>query len=188
MMPSLEDINSLNQKIKEKSKAYKDLIISLDIWLKRLNKKIELLKENLKNEIFVLEKLFNNYNQDYINYTHFNNFIYFYENMKKLNNDYLIKFSKSINFEEQTKNLLELLCNQNLENQEKTGILTKIDDVYPYFISQITDNVIFIHSNKGAYLLSYKNNKLYFLKNAKIFLDSKISSISCSNRTNKIYA
>ena len=127
MMPSLEEIDSLNQKIKEKSKAYKELIISLDIWIKRINKKIELLKENLKNEISVLEKLFNNYSQSYINYTHFKNFIYFYENLKLFNNDYLSKFSKSIDFEEQTKHLLELLCNQKLKNNEIiTGNLYQI--------------------------------------------------------------
>ena len=188
MMPSLEEINSLNQKIKEKSKAYKDLIVSLDIWLKRVNKKIELLKENLKNEIYVLEKLFNNYNQDYINYTHFNNFIYFYENLKIFNNDNLDKCSKSIKFEEQTKSLLELLCNQNLENKENTGMLIKIEKFNPYFISQITDNIIFISSNREAYLLTYKNNKYYIFKNGKIFFESKITSISCSNKTNKIYA
>jgi hypothetical protein len=89
MMPSLKEINSLKQKIKEKSKAYRNLIISIDNWLKILNKKIDLLKENLINEISVLEKLFNNYSQEYINYTHFQNFIYFYENINIYNKDNL---------------------------------------------------------------------------------------------------
>ena len=188
MMPSLKEINSLKQKIKEKSKAYRDLIISIDNWLKILNKKIDLLKENLINEISVLEKLFNNYSQDYINYTHFQNFIYFYENINIYNKDNLKNFSKSIKFEEQTKNLLEVLCNQNLENKKKTGTLNTIPEFSPDFISPITDYVVFIHSNNEVCLLSYKNNKLNILKNSKLFFDLKITSVSHSNKMNKIYA
>lgn len=190
MMPSSNEIYSLKQKIKEKSKVYANLIFSIDIWKKKLNRKIELLKEKLMNEIIVLKKLFNNYSQYYINYTHFKNFIYFNKKIKLFNNDYFNKFSKTINFEEQTRNMFQILFKTNFDKEEKVRSLTHIKISNPYFIGKVIDNIILIYANDCVFLLSNNNkdNKLYILNNTKILFNYKIDSISTFKEKNQIYA
>ena len=57
-IPSLTEINNLKNKIKQKTQTYTDLIKKLDKWKLTINKKIEDLKNNLNQEINILEKMF----------------------------------------------------------------------------------------------------------------------------------
>ena len=61
-MPSVNDLKYLINKINEKEKVYEELSKLLDEWCKILFKKIEKLKKNLKKEIELLRKLFENFN------------------------------------------------------------------------------------------------------------------------------
>jgi hypothetical protein len=60
-MPSDNDIENLKIKIKEKSQFYEKLIEKLDEWSQKFSLKIEELKQNLKDEISLLEKIIFNY-------------------------------------------------------------------------------------------------------------------------------
>ena len=54
IIPSKSQLELLKEKIIEKSNSFDSLINSLDEWQKELNKKIERIKQNLKNEIRII--------------------------------------------------------------------------------------------------------------------------------------
>ena len=67
-MLSNHDINNLNDKIKKKLDFIEEVLISIEKWQKIFIKKIERLKESVKNEKQIIEKLFSNFNPFFINY------------------------------------------------------------------------------------------------------------------------
>ena len=71
IVPSLNDIENLKKSIKEKKNYYNNLIEKIDIWKKEVFRKAEQLKQNLKDEISFIEKIINNYNYSFENYTYF---------------------------------------------------------------------------------------------------------------------
>ena len=61
LIPSKNRINNLKNKIREKSKYYENIIDSINQWERTLMNKTNRLKQNLRSEINLLEKLFFNY-------------------------------------------------------------------------------------------------------------------------------
>ena len=57
-IPTDDEIESMNQKIKKRKERYKELIQMLNEWQIKIYNKIEELKNNLKYEIELMEKCF----------------------------------------------------------------------------------------------------------------------------------
>ena len=192
MMPTTNEINSFKERIKCKSEIFNKLIISINNWQEKLNKKIDKLKENLKNEITVLEKTFLNYNQNYMNYTYYQNFIKFNKEMNIFNNKYLKEFYENIRFEEQTRSIIEVICNPNYESKtKKNGILLEDKDLNNCLLSKINNNIFFgFFGNNKACLFKFNNEscKLDIINNSIISFNESIYSISNSKKNQKIYA
>ena len=76
-----------------------------------------------------------------------------------------------------------------MENKVNNGTLYKLNNFNGDIIHKVNDYIIFVHSSKEAFLLSYdsKNNELNILKNSKVLFEDNITSISNSIITNKIY-
>ena len=91
-MPSVNDIKNLINKINEKEKVYEELSKLLDEWCKILFKKIEKLKKNLKKEIELLRKLFENFNLKFPSASYCFNFFNIKDYIKNINNESLNKF------------------------------------------------------------------------------------------------
>ena len=70
-MPSDKEIESLKIRIKEKSNFYEKLIKKIDEWNRKITQKIKELKQNLKDEISLLEKIIFNFNNNFRDYTYF---------------------------------------------------------------------------------------------------------------------
>ena len=189
LIPSENDINSLRNKINQRTKKYQELMESLDEWKEKVFNKIEQLKKNLRYEIELMKKLFFNYNKYFINYTYFKNFEYF---IHKINNRSSNKFNKCYCFDD-FKNILELLFtnkkneefkNKNLYLKYKykltEGIIKKINDDHFFVYSYNTDEVKLIKvSDEGVFET---------LEKTKIDFNRKIYSVSLSIQKNKIYA
>jgi len=196
MIPSINNINSLSKKIKEKKIYIQNIIISLDKWLSKLRDNINTLKKNLEGTIEIFEKLFTNFSQQFLNYAYHSNFTYFKQLIDN-ENDFLNKFYNSKSFEEQTKNLFELLGQDKPETKEKkaylkqykifnngNGKLKKINDKFFFYFSDIKNivNISFYINNKDD-----QRDNLYFYKNSKIDFKDIIYSISPSINLKKIY-
>ena len=101
-MPSVYQLDTLKEKINKKSKAFDVLIKSINDWQIEFNKKIERLKLNLKIEIRILQKLFMNFNHDYIDYIYFTKFKEFFDTLEDYNDDNLQKFLQTPSFKEKS--------------------------------------------------------------------------------------
>ena len=194
-MPSLAQINSLKKKIKKKSEIFEKIINSINKWQNKLNKKLHKLKENLKNEIKILEKLFLNFNQDYVNHTYYSNFYYFNENIEAINNKYLNNILLSQDFEEETKNIINLLFynDTKIKKEFKKGILKKDNYIgEDGLIEKFTDNLFFSFSyfERIIKLVFYNDekNETYYYENSKIEFRYRINSVSFSLDKKRIYA
>ena len=195
LMPSRHKINSLNDKIKKKSEYINKLINSIENWQKKFNQKIENLKQNLVNEIILIEKLYLNFNQYFQNYFYYTNFNNFYDDFDNMNNEYLKKFSNSSKFKEQT----EILTKFIFSNEKSSELIIKsgyFDKLFEFDvdgkIAKINDKYFFNYSYelKSVEIDRYRKDKeeIYFLEKSKIAFDYKIHSISVSTKSNKIYA
>ena len=153
--------------------------------------KIDNIKQNLKNEIKLIEKIFSNYNQYFLDYFYFLSFHHFYDNIENINNKHLRKFKDSINFEEQTKILMNYIISNNNEIKYKNVLIKKLID-FGGIISKINDKYFFSYSylSNIAEIDKYHKdkNEIYYLPKSKISFPDKIYSVSCSNKSNKIYA
>ena len=188
-IPSENEIENVNHKIKKRKETYKELIQSLDEWEIKVHNKIEGLKKNLLYEIELMEKMFSNYNKFFLNYLYFKNFDYFKNYIERDN----LKFDKCYSFSEFREILDELFekksTNENLfEEKEldlieefsiKNGIITKIDD--KYFFNYCSNDKV------GISFID-KNGELNTLKKTIIEFSINIHSVSVSFRKNKIYA
>ena len=107
-IPSLKDVDNLNQNF-QKKKVYNDNIIKkIDEWKAKILSKIEELKQNLRDEISLFQKIINNYNYTFGNYTINRSFKIINEYFEKFRNENLYKFSKANNFEKETEILFEI--------------------------------------------------------------------------------
>lgn len=99
LVPSKNDINKIKNKMEQKVKFYDKIINSIEEWERKIIYKSNQLKQNLKDEISLLEKLFLNYNQFFLNYPYlclFKNF----DNFKNKYNEKLLEFDKCLKIED----------------------------------------------------------------------------------------
>ena len=190
-IPTNNQINNLNDKIKSKSKRLEELIISIDKWKEKLLQRIERLKNCLKSEIHLLEKMFINFNQYFVNYIYFTNFEEIEKYIGNINNKYLNNFNINSPFEEQTKNIMKILCYGKNEIEQKKGALIEKYKMEEGMIAQINEDIFLNHYFKSNLLdLDYYNKKdysIYYLNNSEVTFKEKIYSVSYSNKNNKIY-
>ena len=183
-------INILKGKILKKYIAFDSLTKSLDEWVQELIKKIEGIKKKLNNEIRLLEKLFFNFNINYIDYSYYSNFHSFLDVIEDTNNKYLKLFMESHSFERKTKCIFDLLQFKEPEmiNQKlklKSYFLIGDDNILVNFTDEF---LLCTNYEKNSFeLLSYSKNKDTFLITTKIDFKEKISSITYSNGKTKIY-
>ena len=189
MMPSIYKINQLRDKINKKKLAYEELKNLLDEWIKELIKKIEKLKQNLEKEIELLEKLFYNFNQNFINYTYYYNFHDLNNYINNFNSEKLHKFCMSVNFEEKTKNLFDFLCPYNNKLIQQNFYLENPNYIGNGIISKISDTLFFTYNEalKNIEINNYNNNKSILQFSNKIKFYHLIYSVSSSKIDNLIY-
>ena len=140
----------------------------------------------------LLEKIFFNYNQFFINKTYLSLFDIFEKHINKNNSVLLNNFINTLDIEEQTKILFELfkISKKNDEKiiqkkfdfnqcyQIKDGIFEKINNYY-YFESD----------TKNIYIIKYeKEDKLIYNPNFCPKFNEKIYSVSISKENSQIYA
>ena len=192
LIPSKKDIINIINKIKKKSKFYEEIILLINQWERILISKSNQLKQNLRDEISLLEKIFTNYNQFFLNYSYLSLFKNF-DNFKSKNNDLLKKFYKSFKIEEQTKILFEIF---NINKRKETNIASKsikLQNYYPInngIIEKINNNFYFEYDNKKIYLIKYeeKDDNLYYRDDLCPEFDKKINSVYISPKKNQIFA
>ena len=194
LMPS----KNLLEKFKKKLKKYDDLIKSIETWFKELNQKIIRLKQNIIDEKQLFQKLTLNFNQSFINYSYFSNFIYLNKYTKNFNNEYLDNFMKSSTFKEKGNILLDYLSLEELESKKIPDIKvhTNINLECSNFmnidnIAKITDNYFFKHSfdDKEIVVLNYneKENTFYEIQKTKDIFIYKIYNVTVIDNLDKTY-
>ena len=200
LIPSSNKIKDLKNKIRKRASNYENIINLINIWKKNVVNKIEELKQNLRDEIDFMEKMFSNYNKYFLNYTYFKNFEYFYDYISRKNSD---KFTGCDNLQKLTIILLNIfnLSNNNKrmnqddidvdeegynnlfhKNKKKYELIEKINDEYLFNYSSEKKRVSLIYINNGDN--SIKDN----LKQTKIEYNRKIHSISLSKDNKRIIA
>ena len=192
-MPSDQKIESLKIRIKEKSKFYENLIQKIDEWNRKITQKIEELKQNLRDELSLLEKIIFNFNNNFRDYTYFENFNYINNNITNTtNNQYLLEFYNSLSFEKQTEIIMTIFKYMgkyvNL-NKDKNGYPEIIQSNFIYkYIKKIDDNyfVGYNENNKNIHFLYYNKNKNKLELINQLFIGD-IYSISKSTLENKIF-
>ena len=107
-IPNLKDVDNLNQNLLKKKIFYDNIIIKIDEWKTKILTKIEELKQNLRDEISLFQKIINNYNYTFGNYTLNKSYKIINEYFEKCRNENLYKFSKANNFEKETEILIEI--------------------------------------------------------------------------------
>jgi len=191
---SNNQIKSLKNKIKKKSDCINNLIKSIDEIERKLISKIKYLKQTLKNEIDLFEKIYLNYNQFFYNYFYYTNFINFLNEFDdNINNDYLKKFNDLETFEEKIENLMNLLnYKEKTPVEDKDYLMEKMPQVESGIFSKINDTYFFNFSDISytVELQRYKKevNDIFYLPKSRIKMQYKIESVSVSTKSNKIYA
>jgi len=188
-IPSDNEIESVNKRIKKRKERYKELIQTLDEWEIKVHNEIEGLKKNLLYEIELMEKMFSNYNKYFLDYTYFKNFYYF---KYYIYGDYL-KFDKCYTFSE-FREILDKLFKQKSNNENKPQ--ENVIDIREQFrinngiIAKINDEYIFSSSNRDEVKISFleKNGNLTTLEKTLIEFNRIIYSASVSLQKNKIFA
>ena len=190
-IPSLEKIKNLEEKIRKKSDAFDSLIKSLNEWQNELNKKIERIKKKLKNEISIIQKLFLNFNIDYIDYTYYSNFNEFYSVIDDYNNKYLKQFMEAYNFNERTRYIFKLLT-ANYLYPEVINNNYQLTECYSgnggLIIENFKDKFCLYYSNFHKYISIVKLVDNEFTKYIKLEFNEKIFSLNISPDKKKVYA
>lgn len=193
IIPTNYEINSLNNKIKEKINYLKNLINSINTWQEKLINKINNIKGNLEIEIEIMEKLFKNYNQNFLNFTYHSNFKDFHKYIQISNNKSLTHFYNCTLFEDQMLNMSKIMCSKNLKISQKNGILKEIIGKEIGKIAKINDKYILYYSenNKKIMIAFYReeNDKphISYEENAYIDFDYPIYSICPSIENQRVY-
>ena len=189
LYPSFKQINDLKNKIIEKKKKYKELFISLDEYKQKIINRTEELKQNLLDEINLLEKLFKNVSQSFLSYTYFNNFHNFLNNMKNISNIELNEFYNSFG-EKKFEAFIKLVSPHKKEIILSNGILKPQYSLKNGIIEKLNYNTIFsnLNINNQVGLIAYnKKDGLYYFSNTNNYFKEKIYSISISNDEKEIY-
>ena len=149
------------------------------------------------DEISLFEKIILNFNNNFINYTYFHNFNYMNKKLVDIsNNNYLIEFLKTENFESQTqilmtifKNIGKKLDKNNEEKKEKKQSITNINNQNLFrIVEKLNDKYFVNYLNDKTLNLSYydeQQNNIIFC--GKITLNENVYSISHSMIENKIF-
>jgi hypothetical protein len=190
MIPTEDDIEKLNYKIKKRKERYLELIDSLDEWEIKIYNKIEELKKNLMYEIEFMEKMFSNFNKYFMNYTYFKNFKYFKDYMY---NTYSKKFDKCYTFDDLEDILRKLFKKDSIDKRHELkemdlresfslndGVITKINDEYFFSYSYSKDEVKISSIDKYGSIKTLEKTTIDFRR--------KICSATVSLHKNKIYA
>ena len=193
IIPSLKDIEDLKNRVLEKANFTNNLIKKIDFWQQKINSKAEELKQNLKDEINLIEKFILNFNNTFMNYTYFQNFDYINKNVEsKSNNQNLIKFFNCENFEKQTEILIEvfkLMGKKKLKEKKPTkvkGQICTINNNINYKIVLKTFDQYFIyHDYSNIYFSFYDNSNKKIINVECITSNSDLYSISISSIKDK---
>ena len=175
IIPSTKEINYIQNEINKYKKIYEEYFSLLDEWKIKINYKIENYKQNLKDKMSLIEKLFTNFNRYFNHYTYYKNFKYFKDyidddrdisNAKKL-----IKCNSFGTFNQILKEISET-------NEEKGQIeienLRGFELESPFYgrikkIERIDDNHFFIYSSDSVKLIiQEENDDLSVLDNTRI--------------------
>ena len=191
IIPSSKDIEDLKKRIRDKANFTNSLINKIDIWQQKINSKAEQLKQNLKEEINLLEKFIFNFNNTFMNYTYFNNFDYINKNIDtKSNNNNLIKFYDCENFENQTEILIEVF--KHLGKKIKVKELTKakgqyctIQNLNYKIVLKSFDKYFITHDYHNIYFSFYDDSNKKIINYECITLNSEVYSISISSIKDK---
>lgn len=188
LIPSENEIDKLNHKIKKRKERYRELIQSLDEWEIKIYNKIEELKKNLMYEIELLEKMFSNFNKCFMDYTYFKNFEYFEDYM---DNTYSSKFDKCYTFDD-LKDILEKLFEKEETNEEPDLKEFELNEGYKVdgLITKINDEYIFCYSfhNDNVKIMSIDNHGINALDKTIIDFRQRIYSAYVSLKKNRIFA
>ena len=192
LIPSNDKINNLINKIKEKNKFYEEIINSIDQWQNAIISRINQLKQNLRDEISLLEKICLNFNYFYIN----NTYLSLFGNIDKYisrKNELLYKFNNSTKIEEKTKILFKLSnINNDISNTNEI-ILEKVNyklDCYKMEgLFEKVNNKIYLelNENKLRFLKLNEDKKFKYCNKFHEFRE-KIYSVSISPEKQQIYA
>ena len=171
------------------------MIRKIDEWnMKNNNSKVEELKQNLRDEISLLERIIFNFNKNFRNYTYFKNFRYINNYVNSINsltnNKYLSEFYNCLSFEKQTEKLMSIfkyIGKKAIIKQNKIGYLKNIQTFASYkFIEKIDENYfIGYDESKKTVLFFYINDMINSIYN--YYIKENIFSISKSTLENKIF-
>ncbi len=189
-------INSLFNMIEQKKLMYQKLIDSINRWQEELVKKINILKNNLKEELNLLEKMIYSYNPYFTNYTYHENYNYLHNNMKIINNKDLNNFVNEYKFDEQTKYIMKVLLKKNKTNTKYKKIncfLESKDDGCHEKVIKINSNFFLSYSShySGRHKIKMKLNEYQkgnIYNGKEINFNEAIYSFSSSKDKTKIYA
>ena len=201
LIPSSNKIKDLKNKIRKRASNYENIINLINIWKKNVVNKIEELKQNLRDEIDFMEKMFSNYNKYFVNYTYFKNFEYFYDYISQKSRDI---FNGCDNLQKLTSVLFKIFnFNNNKKNkslhqvdidvnEDENKLLYKNKNDYKT-IEKINDEYLFNYSSENKRVsLTYINNEnnsiIDDLEQTKIKYNNELHSISLSRNKNKIIA
>ena len=187
-IPTLSQINGINNKIKR----YDELIKSIDDWLKTFIKTLENLKDNILKEKEFISKICLNFNIKFMNYTYYSNFNTLNKYMKSFKNKYLENFYKKCTFFEKTKNILQYFVSENDKNTKivkKTGLLMDKFYIGQGYVQKINEKYFLVHSSKdkSITLNSYEDEDTFTENISKITFKKKIYSMSVSKEENNIF-
>ena len=188
-IPTSKEIKDFQKKIKQKAECYKELKYKINVWKNKIITKTEQLIQNLEKEIIILEKIILNFNDKYMNYTHYNNFHHLKNFVKDINNESLIKFNDNPDFRNQSINLIDLF---SFYYPKKSSIKKLKANTKPYYslnntIPEKINNQCYLDISNGISIGFYDKKEDKFscwkLNNFK----DKIYSISLSFDKKIIY-
>ena len=137
--------------------------------------------------MIILDKIVLNFNNKFMNYTYYNNFIHLNSFVKNINNEYLIKFNNNPDLREQSLNLINLFYPKKPETKIlKIDIKKKISfqGVIP---EKINNQFYFDKSYSSIINYTKYNNEFSYCFKLNDF-NEKIYTISLSLDKNIIYA
>ena len=191
VMLSNSQIDSLKDKIKQKKSTYKKIINYINDWKNDLLKRIEKLKQNLNDEIILLEKIIYNYNPYFFNNTYHNNYYYLNNYLQSINHKDLNKFINTRQYNEQAKYIMNILYKKNIQSKNIDCILTSKYSCNYDIITKINSNLFFNsfydnNNNLKIQLNYFQEDKI--CSGTDNNFNEQIYSVSSSINKDKIYA
>ena len=187
LIPSPKEIDNLKQRIKQKSKVYKELKNKINIWKNKIMTKTEQLIENLEKEMLILDKIVLNFNNKFMNYTYYNDFIHLNSFVKNINNEYLIKFNNNPDFREQSLNLIDLFYPKKPKTKILNANITNNYSLQGINPEKINNQFYFDKSKSSIINYNKYNNEFTYYCQLNDFKE-EIYTISLSLDRQIIYA